>query len=234
MTNNSGMLQHRSSPPFSQIIVGNGASLPITIAGSSTNSTPYTSLAIRNILFSRDIVKNLVFVRAFTRDNFVSVEFDPFGFSVKDLRRNAVIFQRNGTGNLYPIRFSPQINMAASTVSVDLWYRRLGHPGQAFLSTVLHSFPFSCNKSANHVCHACQLGKHTRLPFSNASYRTHFPFQPLHSDVWTSPIPNNSGYTYYLVILDDYSHYVWTFPITIVLSCICPNSVSTTHSCITN
>ncbi|KAK1630109.1 hypothetical protein QYE76_004424 [Lolium multiflorum] len=32
-------------------------------------------------------------------------------------------------------------------------------------------------------------------------------------DVWTSPVPSNSGYNYYLVILDDYSHFVWTFPL---------------------
>ncbi|KAK1604353.1 hypothetical protein QYE76_028026 [Lolium multiflorum] len=27
------------------------------------------------------------------------------------------------------------------------------------------------------------------------------------------PVPSNSGYNYYLVILDDYSHFVWTFPL---------------------
>lgn len=27
-----------------------------------------------------------------------------------------------------------------------------------------------------------------------------------------SPIVSNSGFAYYLVLLDDYSHYTWTFP----------------------
>ncbi|XP_073355420.1 uncharacterized protein [Aegilops tauschii subsp. strangulata] len=35
----------------------------------------------------------------------------------------------------------------------------------------------------------------------------------LHSDVWTSPVASNTGYLYYLVILDDFTHYVWTFPL---------------------
>jgi transposase InsO family protein len=35
----------------------------------------------------------------------------------------------------------------------------------------------------------------------------------VHSYVWTSPIYNNSGYKYYVVLLDDYTHHVWTFPI---------------------
>jgi transposase InsO family protein len=38
-------------------------------------------------------------------------------------------------------------------------------------------------------------------------------FQLLHCDLWTSPITSVSGYKYYLVILDDYSHYLWTFPL---------------------
>jgi transposase InsO family protein len=35
----------------------------------------------------------------------------------------------------------------------------------------------------------------------------------VHLDVWTSPIYSNYGYKYYVVLLDDYTHYVWTFPI---------------------
>lgn len=35
----------------------------------------------------------------------------------------------------------------------------------------------------------------------------------MHCDVWTSPVLSNSGYKYYLVILDDYSHFTWTFPL---------------------
>lgn len=28
-----------------------------------------------------------------------------------------------------------------------------------------------------------------------------------------SPVPSVLGYKYYLVILDDFMHYIWTFPI---------------------
>jgi transposase InsO family protein len=38
-------------------------------------------------------------------------------------------------------------------------------------------------------------------------------FTLLHCDVWTSPAVSNSGFKYYLVILDDFTHYVWTFPL---------------------
>jgi transposase InsO family protein len=35
----------------------------------------------------------------------------------------------------------------------------------------------------------------------------------VHADVWTSPISSFSGFQYYLVLIDDYTHYVWTFPL---------------------
>jgi hypothetical protein len=31
--------------------------------------------------------------------------------------------------------------------------------------------------------------------------------------MWTSPITNVSGYKYYLVILDDFTHFLWTLPL---------------------
>ena len=61
------------------------------------------------------------------------------------------------------------------------------------------------------MCQSCQLGKHVRLPFSSSQSSSTFPFELLHCDLWTSPIESVSGFKYYLVILDDFTHYVWTF-----------------------
>ena len=41
-------------------------------------------LSPTNVLHAPKIIKNLISVRKFTIDNSVIVEFDPFGFSVKD------------------------------------------------------------------------------------------------------------------------------------------------------
>jgi septin family protein len=49
--------------------------------------------------------------------------------------------------------------------------------------------------------------------FSNSTSFTYFPFQIIHCDLWTSPIVSFTGYKYYLVLIDDYSHYTWTFPL---------------------
>lgn len=63
------------------------------------------------------------------------------------------------------------------------------------------------------MCHACQLGRHVRLPFSSSSSRAKHNFDLIHCDLWTSSVVSISGYKYYLVILDDCSHYLWTFPL---------------------
>jgi hypothetical protein len=128
---------------------------------------------------------------------------------VKVLPTRREIFRCNSSGPLYPLRF-PASALLAST----LWHQRLGHPGHAVLSHLAQSSAIPCNKNTStHPCHACQLGRHVHLPFPTSSSRTTCNFQLIHCDLWTSPIISVSGHKYYLVILDDCSHYLWTFPL---------------------
>jgi hypothetical protein len=75
------------------------------------------------------------------------------------------------------------------------------------------TFVSGCRGSFEHLCHACQLGRHVRLPFPTSSSRAAHNFDLIHCDVWISPVISISGYKYYLHILDDFSHYLWTFPL---------------------
>jgi hypothetical protein len=72
------------------------------------------------------------------------------------------------------------------------------------------------------VSEVCQKGKHIPFPFHNSRTFTYFPFQIIHCDIWTSPIESFTGFKYYLIIIDDYSHYIWTFPL------CCKSEVSAT------
>ena len=77
---------HSSYPVHSsaRITVGKGSSLPITHIGDASFLPTSTPLSLSNILVSPDLIKNLVSVRSFTRENLVTFEFDECGFSVKD------------------------------------------------------------------------------------------------------------------------------------------------------
>ncbi|GJT59660.1 ribonuclease H-like domain-containing protein [Tanacetum coccineum] len=149
----------------------------------------------------------------FVRDNHCTVEFDPFGFSVKDFQTRRVLLRCDSSGDLYPVTESSSIPHVFLT-SQYTWHQRLGHPGSEVLRRVLSNNSISCNKEKSPVlCHACQLGKHVKLPFVSSSTFVSSCFDIIHSDLWTSPIPSLSGFKYYVVFLDHYSQYVWVYPL---------------------
>jgi hypothetical protein len=131
---------------------------------------------------SPHIIKNLIFVRQFTTDNQVSVEFDMYGLSVKDLHMRNVIVRCNSSRRLYPLfplTSSLSLALLAGTSSSTLWHRRLGHLGFEALSRLVPS----CNKlEIETLCHACQLGRHAWLPFSASHSRTTKNFDLIHYD----------------------------------------------------
>ena len=211
MTSQPSSLSHVLLPRYptpSSIVVGNGSLLPVTATGSTELSR---NLRLNNVLVSPQIIKNLISVRQFTTDNNCSVEFDPSGCSVKVLPSRTEIVRCNSSGPLYPLRLPPAHSLVAQASS-PLWHRRLGHPGHEALSKLASSV--SCHiQDCSELCHACQLGRHVRLPFHESTSRASSKFDLIHCDLWTSPVVSISGYKYYLVILDDCTHYLWTFPL---------------------
>ena len=53
----------------------------------------------------------------------------------------------------------------------------------------------------------------TLVFFFTSTSRAAQAFDLVHCDLWTSSVLSLSGYKYYLVILDDFSHFLWTFPL---------------------
>jgi hypothetical protein len=178
MTSDAGILSPSSfsGSTLSSIVVGNGNLLPVTSTGSTL--LPH-QLTFNNVLVSPNLIKNLISVRQFTTDNNCSTEFDPLGCSVKALPSRTEIV-RYSSGPLYPLRLLATALLVPNSSS--LWHQRLGHPGPEVLSklaSVIH-----CNKPASHtLCHTCQLGRHTRLPFHASSSRATRIFQLIHCDL---------------------------------------------------
>lgn len=88
MSFNQGTM-HSLTPCSSKfIMVGNGAILSVNSIGQFF---PFSNdhLSPKNVLISDKMVKNLIYVRRFTIDKYVFVEFDHFGFTVKDLSMGA-------------------------------------------------------------------------------------------------------------------------------------------------
>jgi hypothetical protein len=199
-----------SSKP-SSIIVGNGSSIPVTSVGDLVLPEPFY---LNNILLAPDMVQSILSVYRFTTDNWCSMEFDPFGLSVKHLSTRNVIDKSNRTGPLYTLRLpgsttpSPDATAALAAVAPTTWHRHLGHPGSDTSSSLSRSSFIHCSSNKYDFCHACQLVKHTRLPFHSSSHRAEHPSDLIHLNLWTSPVISVSGSKYYLVILYDFTHYL--------------------------
>jgi hypothetical protein len=113
----------------------------------------------------------------------------------------------------HPAPSSHVVATLALVASVPTWHRHLGHPSVDILSKLSHDSSVVCPRHSHDLCHACQLGRHTRMPFVSSHSHADNNFDLIHCDLWTCLIVSISGYKFYLVILDDHSHFIWTSPL---------------------
>jgi hypothetical protein len=81
---------------------------------------------LNDVLVTPDFVQSLLSVRRFTTNNSCSMEFDPFGLSVKDLATRSVIVRYDSLGPLYTIplfasatfsTYAPPYDLAATALT---------------------------------------------------------------------------------------------------------------------
>ncbi|GJT32860.1 ribonuclease H-like domain-containing protein [Tanacetum coccineum] len=199
---------------FPSVHVGDGNSIPVTNTGHSIIPSLHRPLHLHNVIVTPNIIKNLIYVRQFTRDNNCTIEFDAFGFSVKDFRTRHILLRCDSSDDLYPVTKPSTSHTAFLSTSASTWHQRLGHPGDKVLRSLVSRRFISCNKEkAPHLCHACQLGKHVKLPFHSSDSIVENCFDIIHTDLWTSPIDSSCGFKYYVLFLDNFSHYLWIYPL---------------------
>ncbi|XP_012845859.1 PREDICTED: uncharacterized protein LOC105965858 [Erythranthe guttata] len=171
------------------VVVGNGSTLPITHIGHTI--LPTSPFRLTNVYVTPNIVKHLISVQKFTRDNSCSVEFDSFGFSVKDLQSRVEIFRCNSSGDLYPFGVPPPTSPPAAFLTVatpsarTLWHRRLGHPGKHVISSnCSNSEPPCSNSSSDSPITQPTTVSHAAPPLDHGQLTT-----PSHTSTSPSPTP---------------------------------------------
>nr|GEX55418.1 copia protein [Tanacetum cinerariifolium] len=108
-----------------------------------------------------------------------SIEFDSFGFSVKDFMTRRVLLRCDSTGDLYPV-MAPSPIPSVFLVSQQTRHQRIGHPESEVLRRLVSNNVISSNKEKPPI---------------------------VHLDVWTLPISTLSSFKYYVLFLDYYSHF---------------------------
>ena len=198
-----------------QVQVGNDQGLHISKTGNSHLHTPSHSFILNHVLLVPEIHKNLLSVRKFCIDNNVYFEFHGHYFLVKGysetiLHRGCV---SNGLYQFISSKFSPQA-LSSSRISFNIWHRRLGHAAFPTVKRVLSLNNLPVDKSPVHsVCHDCQLAKSHDLPFKNSTCVSKTPLDLIFTDVWgPASVASTTGARYYVSFLDNFSKYVWLFP----------------------
>ena len=52
------------------------------------------------------------------------------------------------------------------------------------------------------------------MPFNNSDSFSFAPFDLIDSDIWgLAPVPTNGGSRYFVIFVDDFSQYTWTYPL---------------------
>ncbi|GJS40886.1 hybrid signal transduction histidine kinase M [Tanacetum coccineum] len=92
---------------YPSVLVGDGKSIPVTNTGHSTLPTPYRTLHLNNVLITPNIVKNLISVRQFVRENKCTIEFDEFGFSVLNHANMPTLYRGDGVACIKRRRRDP-------------------------------------------------------------------------------------------------------------------------------
>nr|GEW98856.1 retrovirus-related Pol polyprotein from transposon TNT 1-94 [Tanacetum cinerariifolium] len=93
-----------------------GASLHL--ADNTAYCTHHPNRFISTIFLSHHtLLKILIYVRKFTRDNDVSVEFDAYGFLVKDYQTGRLLLRCDSKRDLYPVTSQPPIHPPLALLS---------------------------------------------------------------------------------------------------------------------
>jgi len=97
-----------------------------------------------------------------------------------------------------------------------MWHFRLGHCSIVTMSHVLNNHHLFVTSDVNNkmfFCDSCQLGNSKIFHFHSSDRISSHPLELIHIDLWTSHVYSKSCCKYYVIFIDDFSHYIWLYPI---------------------
>ncbi|GKC40261.1 hypothetical protein Tco_1052645, partial [Tanacetum coccineum] len=122
---------------YPSVCVSDGKSISVTNIGHNILPTLDHPLYLHNILVTPYINENLIFVRQFTRDNNYTIEFNAFGFSVKDFLTCHILLRCDSSGDLYLVTLPSHTPHDLLFVSPSTWHQCLGYPGEDVLCSLM-------------------------------------------------------------------------------------------------
>ncbi|GJR23347.1 integrase [Tanacetum coccineum] len=93
-----------------------------------------------------------------------------------------------------------KVSFSAVRASPTIWHRRLGHPHQRLLHSMLSNFSLPVtNKSLSSFSNSCPLGKSSKLPLFESGFRSNNILDLVYCDVWgPAPLLSFEGHRYFM------------------------------------
>jgi len=200
------------------VIVGNGASLPITHTGNISHSP---DLKLLDVLVVPHLTKNLLSISKLTNDFPLSVTFANNFFTVQNCLTGKVVATGRRDGGLYVLErgnsaFISVLKNKSLHYSYDLWHARLGHVNHSILALLNKKGQLHLTSllPSPKLYDTCQLAKNHRLPYTRNEHKSSNVLDLIHCDIWgPSPVKSNLGHNYYVLFIDDYSRFTWLYPL---------------------
>jgi hypothetical protein len=217
---------------------GDGRRLPLVGAGSlkvkvHISDTHSINGVFTNVQYVPELTANLLSVAALTKRGLI-VTFKKDKCIIRNSKRRVIGVATRVYDKLYQLAVTHSDNgYSALTVThmesadgLTLWHNRMGHCSMASVRQLFthqmvqnaeelgKGLPLNVTVADDHIshhCEACHLGKAHRLPFtSTGATHSTAPLQLIHVDVWGPyRTPTAGGGRYYLVIVDDYTRFIW-------------------------
>jgi hypothetical protein len=177
-------------------------------------------LSLSNVLFVDSCSYNLLSFAKFCDIGLSCSFYDEWVTITK--KTNEVVFKGFRYGNLYLVAFaSREVDLTTCLISKTskgwLWHYRIALIGMSQLKKAFKKGMVFGVKDVtfekDKLCSACQAGNQVASHHPMKAYvSTTIPLELMHMDLFgPTTYKSLSGNLYCLVIVDDYSHYTWTF-----------------------
>ncbi|XP_021828798.1 uncharacterized protein LOC110769176 [Prunus avium] len=171
---------------------------------------------LKNVRFVEGLISNLISVSQLCDDGVVEVRFSKHGCKIIGKGGNEIVSVARSRDNCYCIDGVNDAKVVCNKVvnkTSVLWHQRLGHMNFRDLhklskKELVSGLP-KLDKTDQHICEGCQLGKQIRVSHKKVKHiQTKVCLELVHMDL-VGPIQTLSigGKKYILVIVDDFSRY---------------------------
>lgn len=177
-------------------------------------------ITLYDVLYVPELEVNYLSVARATSKNF-KVVFVNKGAKVINTKNKCLIKFRE-SDNLFvkqiqPSRLAKVVAQPDALVDVNLLHRRLGHLNIGDIEKMMSCgavVGLRTDTSEFKPCETCLKCKASQLPYSLSTTRATRRLELIHSDL-CGPIstPSYGGARYFATFVDDYSRYVWVYPL---------------------